>query len=122
MSWLVDYWLSIVPVAAAGSEVSATYPIEVPVRDKMGYLENPKVERGCLMLPRSPKVTIWRGGMEMVKCRCSSVPGKGQCTIVFASHRGTVVVQSCADANLLAARNGLQSMTCCEIVQTRSTL
>ncbi|CAN0353146.1 unnamed protein product, partial [Pylaiella littoralis] len=59
---------------------SATYPIEVPVWDKMGYLENPKVEGGCLMLlRRSPKVTIWPGGMETVKCR-SSVPGKGQCT------------------------------------------
>ncbi|CAN0403847.1 unnamed protein product [Pylaiella littoralis] len=40
------------------------------------------------MLPRPPKVTIWPGGMEMVKRRCSSVPGKGQCTIVFCITQG----------------------------------
>ncbi|CAM9835171.1 unnamed protein product, partial [Pylaiella littoralis] len=33
-----------------------------------------------MLLRRSPKVTIWPGGMETVKCRCSSVPGKGKCT------------------------------------------
>lgn len=46
----------------------------------MGYLRDLEVEGGCkMLLRREPKGTIWPGGVETVKCRCSSVPGRGQC-------------------------------------------
>ncbi|CAN0001212.1 unnamed protein product, partial [Pylaiella littoralis] len=33
MSWLVEYWLSVVPSGSPGSDASARYPIEVPKWD-----------------------------------------------------------------------------------------
>ncbi|CAN0435479.1 unnamed protein product [Pylaiella littoralis] len=89
MSWLAEYWLSILSVAAIDLEVSHSYPIQVSIWDDKGYLENPEVEGGYLMLlHRSPKVTVWPGGMETIKCRCSSVPGKGQCTTCVCVTKG----------------------------------
>lgn len=80
MSWLVEYWLAVVPVGRTFQEVSSGYPIEVPDWTNSGYLPNSSVEGGCMMLLRRvPKVTIWPGGSETMKCRCSSTAGKGQC-------------------------------------------
>lgn len=96
MSWLVEYWLSLAPVSVAGSEASANYSISVPVWDGKGYLKNPEVDGGCMMLlRREPKVTIWPGGVETVKCRCSNVPGKGQCTGCVCKQKGSVCSELC---------------------------
>ncbi|CAB1114204.1 unnamed protein product [Ectocarpus sp. CCAP 1310/34] len=92
MSWLVKYWLSVVPSGSPGSDVSARYPIQVPKRDGMGYIENTEVEGGCMMLMRRfPKVTIWPGGFETVRCKCSSGKRKrgGRCTSCVCITKGS---------------------------------
>ncbi|CAB1096161.1 unnamed protein product [Ectocarpus sp. CCAP 1310/34] len=96
MEWLVEYWLSIVPVSAAGSEPSENYPIAVPEWNNKGYLKDPEVDGCCkMLLRREPKVTIWPGGVETVKCRCSDVPGRGQCTSCVCKQKGSICSELC---------------------------
>ncbi|CAN0241742.1 unnamed protein product [Ectocarpus sp. 4 AP-2014] len=98
MSWLVKYWLSVVPSGSPDSDVSAKYPIQVPKWDGMGYIANTEVEGGCMMLMRShPKVTIWPGGFETVKCMCSSGKRKrgGRCTTCVCAIKGSGCSELC---------------------------
>ncbi|CAM9931446.1 unnamed protein product, partial [Pylaiella littoralis] len=96
MEWLVEYWLSVVPVSAAGSEPSENYPISVPGWNNKGYLKDPQVDGCCrMLLRREPKVTIWPGGVETVKCKCSDVPGRGQCTNCICRKKGSICSELC---------------------------
>lgn len=62
----------------------------------MGYLRDLEVEGDCrVLLCREPKVTIWPGGVETVKCRCSSVPGRGQCGSCVCRKNGSQCSELC---------------------------
>ncbi|CAM9197207.1 unnamed protein product, partial [Pylaiella littoralis] len=61
-----------------------------------GYLKDPQVDGCCrMLLRREPKVTIWPGGVETVKCKCSDVPGRGQCTNCICRKKGSICSELC---------------------------